>query len=88
MNHPYWITFLEDRMHTPRDNILQENIFIILSLLEMTKLARLCAIIDITICLPKRWLAGNCHILADYNFYVRSMGIMADDLDMALDAID
>ena len=29
-NPPYWIEFLDERLHTPRDNILQENIFIIL----------------------------------------------------------
>ena len=31
MNHPFCIEFLEERMRTPGDNILQYNIFIILS---------------------------------------------------------
>ena len=51
MNHPYWIEFLDERLRTPRDNLLQENLFIILSSSEISALAHLCAIIKITICL-------------------------------------
>ena len=80
MNHPYWIEFLNERLRMTRDNLLQYNIFIILSSLEMTVLARLCDIIHITICLPTRWLAGNCHILDYYNWSVRSMGRIVDKL--------
>ena len=76
MNRPYWIEFLYKRMRTPRDKILQENIFIILSSLEMTELARFCAIIHVTICMLTRWLVGNCHIIDDYNWSMRSMGRM------------
>ena len=63
MNHLYWIEFSYERLQTPMDNILQENIFIILSSLEMMELACLCAIIHTIICLPTLWLAGNDHIL-------------------------
>ena len=31
INRPYWIELLEKRLRTPVDNILQENIFIIIS---------------------------------------------------------
>ena len=65
MNRPYWIEFLDECLQTPGDNILQENIFIILSYLEITALARLCAIIHFTIYLTTRWLVVNYHIL-DY----------------------
>ena len=66
MNCPDLIEFLDKLLRTPGDNIQQENIFIILSSLEMTALAHLCAIIHITICLSTFWLKGNYHILADY----------------------
>ena len=66
MNRPYWIEFLDKRMRTPRDNIMQDNLFILLSLLKMMVTARLCAIIYITICMSKRWLEVNCHILDYY----------------------
>ena len=67
MNCPYWILFLDESLRTPGDNILQENIFIIISALEMTMLARFCAIIHITICLLTFWLAVNRHIISGYN---------------------
>ena len=51
-------------------------------------LARLCAIIYITVCLQTLLLSGNCNILADYNWYVRCMGIMFDELDTALEAME
>ena len=46
----------------------------------MAELARLCAIIHITICMLTRWLVGNCHILSDYNLSVRYMGRMIEEL--------
>ena len=78
MNRPYWIEFLDD-------NILQENIFIIISSLVMTVLARLCAITHTTIYLLTRWLAGNCHITSGYSWSVYYMERMVDDLEMALE---
>ena len=87
MNHPYFIEFLYERLQTPGNNILQENILIILSSLEMTVLARLYAIIHITIFISTRWLAGNFIIIANYNFSVPSIGRMVDGLETALEAI-
>ena len=80
MNRPYWTEFLDERLRTPGDNIPQENIFIIFSSLEMMALARLCAIIHITICLPTHWLSGNCHTIAHYNLSVRSTERMVYEL--------
>ena len=54
----------------------------------MTALARFCAIIHIIICLKTRYLEGNCHIIADYKWYVRSIGRMVDELETALKAIE
>ena len=88
MNYSYWTEFLDYRIRTPGDNILQESIFIILSSLEMMVLARLCDIIHITICLPTCWLTGNCHILAYYNWCVSSMRRMVDELETSLETIE
>ena len=87
MNRPYWMDFLDNHMCMPGNNILQDIICIILLSLEMTALKRLFVIIHITICLSTRWLAGKCHIFADYNWYVRSMEIMVDELETALEDI-
>jgi hypothetical protein len=62
-NRTCWVEFLDERLRTPGDNILQENIFIILSSSEMVALSRGCSIVHISICLPTRWLAGNAHLL-------------------------
>ena len=51
-------------------------------------LARLCAIVNITIYLPTLWLAGNCHIISDYNWYLRFMRRMVDALETALETIE
>ena len=87
MNGPYWIEFEDKHLRKPGDNILQENKFIILSSLEMTTLALFFTIIHITICLLTCLLAGNCHIIADYNSSVRSMGRMVDELETSLEDI-
>ena len=86
-NRLYCIEFLDEHLRTPGDNILQENIFIILSSLEMMALARLCVIINITIYQPTRWLADNCHIFDHYNCFASSMGRMVDELETALEDI-
>ena len=84
-NQKYWIEFLDERLRIPGDNILQENLFVVLSSSEMIALARVCAIIHLSICLPTRWLAGNSHKLAEYNWSVRSMGRIVDMLDISLE---
>ena len=54
----------------------------------MTALARFCDIVHTIIYLLTCWLAGNCHIIADYNWSVRSIGRIVDELEMALEAIE
>ena len=46
------------------------------------------AIINITVCLTKLWLAGNCHIISNYKWYVRSMRRIVDELDLELESIE
>ena len=83
-NRKYWVEFLDERLRNPGDNILQENLFIVLTSCEMISLARVCSIIHIAICLPTRWLAGNYHKLRRYDWSVRSMGLMVDILERSL----
>ena len=83
-NRGYWLEFLDNQLRIPGGNILQENIFVILSSSEMTALARVCAIIYLSVCVPTRWLAGNTHKLAQYNWSVYSMGRMVDLLESGM----
>ena len=53
-NRHYWLEFLDSQLRMPGSNILQENLFIILSSCEMTALARVCSIIHLSVCLPTR----------------------------------
>ena len=86
-NRIYWLDFIDERLRTPGDNILQENLFIILSSCEIVALTRVCSIIHLSICLPIRWLAGNSHKLMEYDWSVRSMGKVIDMLEMILVSI-
>ena len=56
-----------------QDNILQRNLFVMLTSDEMVAQSRLLGIIHLSCMLPLRWLAGNTHKLKDYNWGVRSM---------------
>ena len=62
----------------------------------MVGLLRVLSILHISVCMPMRWLAGNCVELKDYNFGVADMpealdlmdvafGKVADDGDLLLD---
>ena len=84
MNRSYWIELLDKRLWTPRDNILQYNISIILSSLEVTALEHLCVIINITRSLTTSWLAGNYHILDGYNLCVLPMGRTVGELETSI----
>ena len=88
MNPPYWIEFLDEILRTHGNNILQNNICIIFSSLEIMTLDRLCAIIHITIYLMTRWLEGNVQIIADYKWSEGSIERTFDDSETALEAIE
>ena len=49
LNRKLWLEFLDERLKNPGDNILQENLFIILSSNDMIALARVCSIIHLGI---------------------------------------
>ena len=85
MNRIYWIEFLDERLRQPScSNILQECLFIEMSSVEMVASARVHAIIFLSIVMPHRWLSGNSHKLAEYDWSERSMGITADLLERAM----
>ena len=87
-NRSYWLEFLDNQLRTPGSNILQGNLFIFLSSTEMTALERVCSIVHLSVCLPTRWLAGNTHKLAEYNWSVYSMGRVIDLLEKAMESIE
>ena len=73
----YWI---EMSKSTDSESLLLENLFIMLSSLDMIALTWTCAIVHFAFILPMRWLAGKTHELAKYNWSVASMGCVYDIL--------
>ena len=87
-NRQYCVEFLDEQLRIPgKGNILQENLFVILSSAEMVALSRLCSIIYLSICLPVRWLAGQTHTLQEYGWGARSMGRVVDILEEKLEGL-
>ena len=81
INRPLNVEFLDHRLSIKdNSNILQENLFIVLSSLEMIAVSRLFSILHVSIVIPFRWLAGNTHKLAKYGWGARSMGRAVDML--------
>ena len=89
-NHKYYVEFLDERMKAARDNILQENLFIVLTSVEMIALCRLSDIFHIIIYISMRFLAGNTrHIRAvGYNWSPISMSKALDALHDAIVEIE
>ena len=66
--------FLDEALFTlDAKNILQENLFIILSSVKMIALSRLMSILRFSIIVPMRWLSGKTHTLSDNYWSVKSM---------------
>ena len=81
MNAWVYKQFLDEKLKTPdADNILCENLFIILSSVEMIALTHVCAILHFAVNRPMRWLAGHTHKLAKYDWSMRSMSQAIDIL--------
>ena len=84
INRPLNVEFLDERLRIKDNaNILQENLFVVLSSLEMIAVSRLFSILHVSIVKPFRWLAGNTHKLAQHNWGARSMGRAVDILHTA-----
>ena len=81
INRPFNVEFLDERLRIKdNSNILQENLFIVLSSLEMIAVSRFFSILHVSIVIPCRWLAGNSHKLAHRKWGARSMGRVVDIL--------
>ena len=87
-NRRYYVEFLDESLRSKNDNILQENLFIILTSSEMITLSCVFSIIHFSISLPMRWLAGSTHLLKDSDWSIRSMGKAIDLLEVALMKIE
>ena len=88
MNRLYWAEFLDERLRVPgMDNILQESLYITMTSVDMVASSRIHSIIHLSIVIPNRWLAGNSHTLAEYNWSERSMGITVDLLERAMSKV-
>mmetsp|Transcript_32085 Transcript_32085/g.59266 ORF Transcript_32085/g.59266 Transcript_32085/m.59266 type:complete len:477 (+) Transcript_32085:100-1530(+) len=81
--------FLDEHLSTiDPDNILHENLWMCLTSVELTAQARLLSIIHYAINLPMRWLSGNTHHLASYDWSVLSMSRAIDCVKRALIQIE
>ena len=69
------------------NHILQKNLLIILSSIEIIDISRLFAILNGAVCMHVRWLAGNNHKLAHHNWGARSVGRVFDILHTAMNNI-
>ena len=79
INRPLNIEFLDQRLCIKDNfNIFQENLFIVLSSLEMIDMSCLFSIFHIAIVIPFRWLVGNTHQLAHRKWGAIPMGCSVD----------
>lgn len=75
------LEFLDYSLRLPgkkQHNILQRNLFVLLSSDELIAQTRLLSILYISAMLPLRYLAGRTHKLAAYNWGAYSMGRAID----------
>ena len=84
INRPLNVEFLDERLRIKdNSNILQQNLFIVLSSLEMIAVSRFFSILHVSIVIPFRWLSGMTHKLGQHNWGARSMGRAVDILHTA-----
>eukprot|EP00956_Cyclotella_meneghiniana_P032426 scaffold89181_cov36-Cyclotella_meneghiniana.AAC.1 len=92
MNYEYYVEFL-DQMLRKRDanekaSILQQNLFVILTSVEMLALSRLLmSIIHLSISMPVRFLAGKSHQFAKHGWSAADMSRVIDTLHSKLNDI-
>ena len=88
-NRPFYVEFLMMRLKSAeKSNILEENLYLLLTCSEMVASCRVMSIVHISLCIPMRWLAGNSHLMGKYDWNVRSMGRTIDILEEALVKIE
>ena len=70
-----------------KDNILANNLWILLSSVEMVAVARLWSILHIAIIMSIRWLAGKVHELEGYGWGPKTLGKVLDKLKDDLETL-
>ena len=85
-----YFEFLDESLRSHKDNILQENFFIVLTSMEMIALCRIMSIHHFKVCMPLCWLAGNTHLIGQcgYDWSTRSMGKAVDAVHDAMMRIE
>ena len=86
----YYIEFLDESLRSHKDNILQENLFIVLTSIEMVSLCCVMARLHFKIVMPMGWLAGNSHFLGccGIDWSRCSMGKAIDALNVSMMGIE
>ena len=92
MNYEYYLEFLDialrKRIKNNTATILQKNLFVVLSSMEMIALARLLSILHISIVIPFRYLAGKTAELGEeHDWCPFNMGDVLDVLDKKLEEL-
>jgi len=83
-NRPLNDEFLDKRLCIKANaNILQENMFAVLTSLEMIAVSHFFSILHVAVVIPFRWLSGSTHKLAHRKWGARSLGRAADILHTA-----
>ncbi len=85
MNYPFYVEFLNNQLRkycrsNENTSILQQNLFVALTSLEMIALSRLLSILHISVCMLFHWLAGKTHELKDYDWGPMLMSRVIDTL--------
>ena len=87
-NRPFYVEFLFERLRiNDSDHILRENLYIILTSMEMTALFRVMAIFHLSVVVPHRWLVSNVQNLRADDFSLRSLGRVIDKLESTFEQI-
>lgn len=86
INRVMFLEFLRELVLVPdHQNILEDYLWVVLRSNEMTALLRVCALFDLLISRPMRWLSGKGSELSDWSIY--KMGPVMDEIEHALVAI-
>ena len=87
MNRSYYLDFLDGCLTANNNNILQQNLFIVLTSSQMITMSRVYAIFHVAICLPMRFLVSKAHKLGDQDWSSRSVNRLLVIVDNKLTEI-
>ena len=88
MNRKYYMDFLDKSIAAGKSsNILQHNLFLVLTSVQMIVTTRVYAIFHVAICLPRRFLVSKAHKLGDQHWSCRSANKLIVTIDNKLNEI-